>query len=152
MKIKNRKKNKFILILVAIAILFVLFLITRTKIMKKNIVAKSEYEISLNGMSISLDNVISKTPNVPVVGAGMIPIKWNDNANMWEITTSKDSNWYDYSAGKFANVMLSDGYYKSELEVGIDDKLQLMENNIGTQIADTGKLRNNLYLGTEVNV
>ncbi len=152
MKIKNRKKNKFILILVAIAILFVLFLITRTKIMKKNIVAKSEYEISLNGMSISLDNVISKTPNVPVVGAGMIPIKWNDNANMWEITTSKDSNWYDYSAGKFANVMLSDGYYKSELEVGIDAKLQLMENNIGTQIADTGKLRNNLYLGTEVNV
>lgn len=44
----------------------------------------------------------------------MIPIKWN--GEYWVITTADNSEWYDYSNGKWANVMLSDGIYSSELE------------------------------------
>ncbi len=65
----------------------------------------------------------------------MIPIKWNESTNLWEITTINDTNWYDYSNGIFANVMLSDGYYKSELQIGIT-KEQLAENNVGVGVPD----------------
>lgn len=44
----------------------------------------------------------------------MIPIKWD--GTYWVITTKDDVDWYDYSRGKWANVMLSDGKYSSELE------------------------------------
>ena len=88
--------------------------------------------------SIDISKITSTEPNPPAVGAGMIPIKW-DGA-YWVITASTDNDWYDYSKGKWANVMLSDGYYKSEIEAGINEEKQLASNNIGAQINDEAKM------------
>ncbi len=61
-----------------------------------------------------------KQVNSPKLAEGMIPIKWN--GSNWVITTSDDSEWYDYidtsvnsnaNTSKWANVMLSDGKYSN---------------------------------------
>ena len=50
--------------------------------------------------------------NLPVLSAGMIPIKWIGDRVI--VTTTADPDWFDYnqSENKWANVMLSDGVYK----------------------------------------
>ncbi len=65
----------------------------------------------------------------------MIPIKWNEEEQVWVITTKEDKEWYNYENGLWANVMLSDGYYKSELQIGTTQE-QLAEKNIGEKIED----------------
>ena len=60
-----------------------------------------------------------KEVNSPKVTKGMIPIKWN--GNNWEVCSENDEEWYNYINGDklWANVMLSDGKYKSgEVEEG----------------------------------
>ena len=42
-----------------------------------------------------------KGVNTPNLGEGMTPIKWNGSS--WEETTGDDTEWYDYSAKKWAN-------------------------------------------------
>ena len=49
--------------------------------------------------------------NAPVLSSGMIPIKYN--GTKWVICDSKDPEWYNYESKKWANVMLSDGKYKT---------------------------------------
>lgn len=141
MKITINNKKKFISILAIFIVLILLFIIilknNRENILKRNSLAKNEYEVDLNGISISLDNVISKEPNIPVLGAGMIPIKWDEDAGTWTITTTTDDSWYNYSEGKYANIMLSNEYYKSEPCYGINEEEQVYENKIGAQIVDT---------------
>ena len=39
----------------------------------------------------------------------MVPVKWNQALNSWVVTNSKDSEWFDYSKKKWANIMLRDG-------------------------------------------
>lgn len=71
---------------------------------------------------------ISISVNAPNISEGMIPIKYdsyaNNGAGSWLICSSDDLNWYNYSCAditsttnytnsKWANVMLSDGRYKS---------------------------------------
>ena len=49
----------------------------------------------------------SKGVNTPKLGSGMTAIKWNGSS--WVETTGSDSDWYDYSAKKWANAKTSDG-------------------------------------------
>ena len=49
--------------------------------------------------------------NAPVLSSGMIPIKYN--GTKWVICDSKDPEWYNYEGKQWANVMLSDGKYKT---------------------------------------
>ncbi len=71
--------------------------------------------------------------NAPKLAEGMIPIKYvNDN---WVITNEDDKEWYDYSAGekRWANVMLSDGTYKtSEKNYQTDGSTVVKENELGS--------------------
>ena len=66
---------------------------------------------------------------MPIISAGMIPIK--ADGEYWTITTVNDTEWYDYSNSQPAYIMLSDGYYKSELERGIKEE-QLASKLVGT--------------------
>ena len=60
------------------------------------------------------------TLNTPMLDNGMIPIKYN--GTNWEVCEVEDKDWYNYNAqegteakdSKWANIMLSDGIYKSE--------------------------------------
>ena len=53
--------------------------------------------------------------NKPKLAEGMIPIKYDTTKSKWVITNENDKDWYDYSEGTmlWANVMLSDGKYKT---------------------------------------
>ncbi len=53
--------------------------------------------------------------NPPELRDGMIPIKYDKEKSKWVITNKDDEEWYDYSEEKmlWANVMLSDGKYKT---------------------------------------
>ena len=55
----------------------------------------------------------NKKANSPKVTIGMIPIKWKNNS--WVVCSQDDKDWYNYDDKKeWANVMLSDGTYKSD--------------------------------------
>ena len=55
----------------------------------------------------------NKKVNSPKVVKGMIPIKWKNNN--WVVCSQDDTEWYSYDDKKeWANVMLSDGTYKSD--------------------------------------
>jgi len=57
----------------------------------------------------------SKGVNVPKLTEGMIPIKYVGED--WVITNENDPDWYEYIEDKkWANVMLSDGTYKTSLK------------------------------------
>lgn len=59
-----------------------------------------------------------KQANKPEITEGMIPIKYN--GTKWVTTTEDDEDWYNYNESgdnyesKWANIMLSDGKYKSD--------------------------------------
>ena len=96
----------------------------------KDIKANTTYEMLVKGIVIKGTNTYSKdsdtvqittnegeTVNTPNITNGMIPVKYNLDNNMWEITNKFDTEWYSYiSSGnsKWANVMLSDGVYKAD--------------------------------------
>ncbi len=112
---KKNKKAK-IIVLIAIIVLLLLLIILSGNIKKsynKNELAL--YEISVTG-----------NPNIPKVVAGMIPVKYV-NGN-WAITTVNDPDWYNYSSGKPAYVMLNDGTYQSELTADMTNKKLASEN------------------------
>ncbi|MNP05186.1 hypothetical protein D3C76_971320 [compost metagenome] len=46
--------------------------------------------------------------NAPVLATGMTPVKWNAS-NVLTVTTSSDSEWYDYDSNKWANARTADG-------------------------------------------
>ena len=48
-----------------------------------------------------------KGVNIPNLGEGMTPIKWDGSS--WIETEESDPDWYDYSAQKWANAKTSDG-------------------------------------------
>ncbi len=106
MKLKRKNKNKKMLIIVlvlAIATLLILFARKNSTLQK---IEKNQYELEIAGITVDTSKVLTNEPNVPQLGAGMIPIK---NVNgMWQITTVEDKNWYDYASGKLPTIMLSD--------------------------------------------
>ena len=52
-------------------------------------------------------------PNAPKLTEGMIPVKYNETIEKWVITNANDEDWYNYNNKQWANVMLSDGKYKT---------------------------------------
>ncbi len=120
-------------LLVALVLLTLLIVAIYAASIPAKRIANTDNVIHINGDDIDISNVISMEPNPPAVGAGMIPIKWNESASMWEITSKSSSDWYDYANGKWANVMLSDGKYQSELQANMTGK-ELAK--VGTQVKD----------------
>lgn len=104
--------NNKIKLTIAVGILLLLLLIilfaNRNKLLKTQKLANSEYSVTINTTTIDISKVVTNEPNVPVLGAGMIPVKWNEQDNVWQVTTKEDPEWYNYSRGNLATVMLSD--------------------------------------------
>ena len=114
-KRKNTNRKKLIIAVLIILLLLMMLFANRNRLLKNNLIAQNEYNVTINQTTIDVRGLITAEPNVPVLGAGMIPIKWNEIVGVWEITSVDDNSWYDYSNGKYANIMLSDGKYSSEL-------------------------------------
>ena len=68
---------------------------------------------SINSSAPSTDGYNeSKKVNSPQITQGMIPVKWN--GTNWQVCSQDDNEWYSYKDKKWANIMLSDGTYKSD--------------------------------------
>ncbi len=134
-KVYKKRRITLFIILVAILLILAIALIQRNNI-QKIALGQNALSINVGGKNIDISKVISNEPNAPVVGAGMIPIKWNSSVGLWEITSVSDKSWYNYENGLWANVMLSDGVYQSELRVDMTNK-KLAEKNIGAQIQES---------------
>ena len=132
-KKKQHKPIKKIILLTILAILLLLLIFVEDIIKLTN-----------SNKTALLENTPSQTsivePNIPVLSAGMIPIKWN--GTNFVITTQEDKDWYDYKNGKPAYIMLNDGYYQSELKRGITDD-QVMENAVGNDALVVPNVPNN---------
>ena len=71
-------------------------------------------ENELNGdLGEDTDIVSEVKVNKPELTEGMIPVKYNEASGKWVITNVNDDEWYSYCNKKWANVMLSDGKYKT---------------------------------------
>ena len=62
---------------------------------------------------IDLEYNSEKGVNKPKLTEGMIPVKYNASSEKWVITNENDEEWYDYNNKQWANIMLSDGKYKT---------------------------------------
>lgn len=138
-----------ILVLVTLGIVALLFPKPK-KISPMQMTATEEYSTQIGEIEYDITNAVMQPSEIiPNFSAGMIPVKYVNGC--WTITTRDDANWYDYTNGQPAYMMLNDGYYKSELERGIEEK-QLANNNIGVGVPDDPNLdihtRNNIYVGT----
>lgn len=104
---KINNKIKIIIGVTIILLLLVTMLIfNKTKVLKTQEIASNEYVVTINKTTLDISNLITAEPNLPVLSAGMIPIKWNEQDKVWQIADKND--WYDYKAGIPATVMLSD--------------------------------------------
>ena len=126
-----KKQNNKRIILLSIILIIIVFIVTilvivNNKSKKQKQIAKVQETMYFEG--------IKTEANIPKLTAGMIPIKWN--GNYWIITTQDDKEWYDYSTGKLAYMMLNDGTYQSELLRDMEDK-KLAEDNIGVPIGES---------------
>ena len=74
-----------------------------------------------------------KRANKPELAEGMIPIKYN--GTKWVTTTEDDEDWYNYNESgdnyesKWANIMLSDGKYKSDT---VEAGTEVEESDLGS--------------------
>ena len=108
-KIEKTNKIKIVIaVIILLLLLLTIFLVNKNKLFKTKKTANNEYNVAINEIQIDIRNVTTVDPNPPVIGAGMIPVKWNEIDSVWEITSEEDLEWYNYSEGKLANVMLSD--------------------------------------------
>lgn len=94
---------------------------------------KVQYTTKIGNAEYSIDNSVTNVPNTPVLSAGMIPIKREEDN--WVITKQSDNNWYNYQNGKPAYIMLNDGVYQSELTVDMANK-KLASENIGQVVKE----------------
>ncbi len=133
---KHKINYKLIIAIVVILILLLLVLFAKgvIKINNKN---------TINLAENPENELISNEPNPPQLSAGMIPVKW-DGTN-WIITTANDKEWYDYSKGKPAYIMLNDGDYQSELIRDMTGK-ELAENAVGVGVPDDPSKRGTIFI------
>ncbi len=133
---KHKINYKLIIAIVVILILLLLVLFAKgvIKINNKN---------TINLAENPENELISNEPNPPQLSAGMIPVKW-DGTN-WIITTANDKEWYDYSKGKPAYIMLNDGDYQSELIRDMTGK-ELAENAVGVGVPDDPSKRGTIFV------
>lgn len=133
---QKKKINKKIIIAITIIAILLILLLSQNIIQSQN---KKRLALSENAPG----EAVEVKPNIPVISAGMIPVKLD--GEQWIITTTSDPDWYDYSQGKPAYIMLNDGYYRSELERGVE-KEQLMQNNVGAKVPDDPQTRGSIYM------
>ena len=94
--------------------------------------AQKDEERSLQEITDTMNGVEgynrNKKANSPKVITGMIPIKWKNNN--WIVCSQDDAEWYNYDDKKeWANVMLSDGTYKSGT---VTEGQVVQENELGS--------------------
>ena len=136
--IKVRKSNSAITLIALVVTIIVLLILAgisismltgKNGILKraaeakvKSIDAQKEEEENLQEMLNQINSIFPSTDgyldnkkvNSPKLSRGMIPIKWDENQSAWVVCDVND-NWYNYDNTKqWANVMLSDGKYKSD--------------------------------------
>ena len=70
-------------------------------------------ENELGGDNSDVNEGYNGAPNKPKLTEGMIPVKYNETIEKWVITNEDDEEWYNYNNKQWANVMLSDGKYKT---------------------------------------
>lgn len=133
-----KKYVKKILILVALVITLLILTLANTRLISRNPIeqAKLEYLTTVIDKTYDVNNLVAETPNIPLMSAGMIPIKWNGES--WQITTKDDIDWYNYNIGKPAYIMLNDGVYQSELVQDMTNKkmaksgIEVRDDELGT--------------------
>lgn len=79
----------------------------------------------------------SSKANPPKLSDEMVPVKWNEEKQAWVVTSNKDSEWFDYSQKKWANVMLRDGL---EVEDITDASTESLENMYGKIVTKIGSM------------
>ena len=144
-EMKNTKGITLIALVVSIIVLLILAgitiaalsgdngILTRAKEAKqKTEQAQKEEEENLQEITDTINGVEgysrSKKVNSPKVVTGMIPIKWKNNN--WIVCSQDDAEWYNYDDKKeWANVMLSDGTYKSGT---VTEGQVVQENELGS--------------------
>lgn len=110
---KNKKQFKIsnkIKLTIAVCIILLLLLIlfaNKNRLFKTQKLANNEYAVTINNVTLDISNLITTEPNTPVLGAGMIPIKWDKSIGEWVLTDKQDPNWYNYKSGAPATIMLS---------------------------------------------
>lgn len=94
--------------------------------------------LALDGILEEIDNSAptiegyneNKKVNRPKLSKGMIPVKWDSQQNNWVVCSETDLDWYSYDGKKlWANVMLSDGTYKTET---VQEKQVVKEEELGS--------------------
>ena len=144
-EMKNTRGITLIALVVSIIVLLILAgitiaalsgdngILTRAKEAKeKTEQAQKEEEENLQEITDTINGVEgysrSKKVNSPKVVTGMIPIKWKNNN--WIVCSQDDAEWYNYDDKKeWANVMLSDGKYKSGT---VTEGQVVQENELGS--------------------
>ena len=142
---KNNKGITLIALVITIIVLLILAgvtiaalsgdngILTRAKEAKeKTEQAQKEEEENLQEITDKINGVEGynkdKKVNSPKVVTGMIPIKWKNNN--WVVCSQDDAEWYNYDDKKeWANVMLSDGTYKSGT---VTEGQVVQENELGS--------------------
>ena len=132
-KVKTNKGITLIALVITIIVLLILAGVTiamltgNNGILKKVKEAKEKTKQAEQEETYALESVLNKinssTPstdgyneskqvNSPKITQGMIPVKWN--GTNWQVCSQDDNEWYSYKDKKWANIMLSDGKYKSK--------------------------------------
>ncbi len=139
-----QKKKIILLIILALIIIGILALIfiKPKRISPMQMIATAEYSTTIEKIEYDITNAVQEPSKiVPTISAGMIPIKYENG--YWKIADK--NNWYDYSKGQPAYIMLNDGYYKSELEQGITDD-QLASKLVGADASVRPKDLGTIYM------
>ena len=150
-KVKTNKGITLIALVITIIVLLILAgvtiamltgnngILTKVKEAKEKTKQAEQEEIyalesvlnSINSSAPSTDGYNeNKQVNSPKITQGMIPVKWN--GTNWQVCSQDDNEWYSYTNKdkKWANIMLSDGKYKSDTvqveQVVKDDELGSM--------------------------
>lgn len=129
---KSKIKKITILTILIILLILILILNTTKRISKApSEQAQAIYTTTIGDETVEITNAVAENTNIPTISAGMIPVKW-DGA-YWTLVTKDDINWYNYSSGQPAYIMLNDGIYQSELVQDMTGK-KLAKDYIGAQI------------------
>ena len=127
----NFKKQEGITLTILVITIFIILLIVGTSVgtlvsrkgllksareaqkVQRNVAAKEEQKTnglidSVGSSEIGINAIgLEENVNGPKLKEGMIPVKWQDGS--WVVTDSSDTNWYNYDAKQWANIMLTDG-------------------------------------------
>ena len=131
---KNKiKRITLLTILILITLIVLILTLNATRKMQKalNEEAQAIYTTIIGDETVDITNAVAENANIPTISAGMIPVKWD--GTYWTLATKDDINWYNYSNGQPAYIMLNDGIYQSELVQDMTGK-KLAKDYIGAQI------------------